>query len=380
MKDKKNIYHIIVIFMLILISISPILAGDFKGEEKVDSERPMDSNNIIVAKAATTNEPSEDCCSSTNSTNSTNPTNLTNNINSINPTNPSNQNSIKAAGSDAGPKKLSQAQILKASVYVNNFVVKNKKLPNKVNIGGYDFSIPEYTYLLAKTINYKQNKKKIDVVVKYDIKNPSSPNGGKINGRINSKQYSTYAKNLFKYIEKTNRIPNYVNTKLGRMQYQTAVYGLNRVLYWSYYNKNKLPSSLKLNIPKNHKMNKQNPNYTRVQSFNPQSTLNLDNISNGVFTIVKTNFTRFGPTQVMYNLDCLISTGRCSCGKTGNYNYHEASFKNHCPYCKVSGCMIYKEASAYPEGLWLCNRCGADFCLVTGKEHIIKSPKWLTPY
>jgi len=377
MKDKKHIYHIITIFLLILIAVSPVLAENLKSEEKADNGKFSNPNNIITAKAATTNEPNDDCCSPNNPNESVDSGNSTNNTNN---TNSNDKTPVKAAGSDSGPKKLSQAQILKASVYINNFVAKNKKLPNKVNIDGYDFSIGEYTYLLSKTIHLKYNKKNSDIVVKYNIKDPSSPSGTKIKGRINSKQYSSYAKNLFKYIEKNNRIPNYVNTKLGRMQYQTAVYGLNKILYWSYYNKNKMPSSLALNIAKNHKMNKVVPKYTRVQSFNHQTSPNMDNIFDGDFTIIKTKFAPYGPTQVMYNLKCLISTGRCSCGKTGDYNYHEASFKNYCPYCKVSGCMVYKEASKYPEGLWLCTRCGADFCLVTGKEHIIISPKWLTPY
>ena len=378
MKDKKY-YHIIAIFLLILIAISPVLAEEFKAEEKLDSkidgEKLTNPNNIIVAKAATTNESNNDCCSLDNSTGHNDHSDNTNNTDS------NNQNSNKLPSSDTGPKKLSQAQILKASVYVNNFVVKNKKLPNKVTIGGYDFSISEYSYLLSKTIYYKYNKKKTDVVVKYNIKNPPKPIGTKIKGKINAKQYSTYTKKLFKYIERNNRVPNYVNTKLGKMQYQTAVYGFNRALYWSYYHKNKLPTSLQLNIPKNHKMNKAIPNDIRELTFNVHSTIDLDNSSNGIFTTVKTKFTQYGPIQVAYNFECLISIGRCSCGKIGNYEYHETSFKNYCPYCKISGSLIYKEASAYPEGLWFCTStyCGADFCLVTGKEHITKSPKYLTP-
>jgi len=369
MEDKKIICYILATFMLISIAASPVLAENFKVGNKVADEKLSNHNNIVVAKAATTNGSVSNSSSPANSNNKTGTVNTTK-------TSPTTQNTIKAAGGDDAPKKLKQSEILKASVYVDNYVSKNKKLPDKVNIGGYDFSIPEYTYLLSKTIYYKYNKKNTDVLVKYDVKNPTKPTGTKVKGTLKSKQYSTYVKNLVNYIEKNNRIPNYVNTKIGKMQYQTAVYGFNKILRWSYYNKNKIPSSLTLNIAKNHKINKVIPKYTRPHPFISQPT---PDIFTGEYTIVQTKYS-CGPIQIMYNSVCLISTGKCSCGKEGDYCYHEASFKNYCPYCKTYGCMIYEEGPTCPEGMWVCSKCDADFCLVCGKEHTTKSPKYLTPY
>ena len=368
MKDKKIIYYIIAIFILISIATSPVLAENSKVENEVGSGKLSNQDNIVVAKAGTTNEPVNNSNYSNNNTNTS-----TNNTTKITPTAPT---TIKAAGGDDAPKKLKQTEILKASVYVNSYVAKYKKLPDKVKIGGYDFSIPEYTYLLSKTIYYKYNKKNTEITVKYDVKNPTKPCGTKIKGRLDSKQYYTYAKNLMKYIEKNNRTPNYVNTKIGKMQYQTAVYGFNRILYLSYYNKNKMPSSLKLNIAKTHKMNKVIPKYIRSQFFTFQPNPNMP-IEEWIIIQTKSVY---GPILIIYSSKYLISTGKCSCGKTGDYKYHEASFKNYCPYCKIEGLMIYEEGPTCPEGMWVCIKCDADFCLVTGKEHIIKSPKYLTPY
>lgn len=39
--------------------------------------------------------------------------------------------------------------------------------------------------------------------------------------------------------------------------------------------------------------------------------------------------------------------------------------------------MKYEEGRTCPEGMWPCKTCDADFCLVTGKEHISRSPKYL---
>jgi len=348
MKDKKPIFYVILISLLILIAITPAIALDFNVENKVSNEKIKNQNNIVVAKAGV------DDISANDSDNSTQ----------------CNNDYCKA------PKKLSQSQILKASVYVNNYVAKNKKLPNKVSIGSYDFSMPEYTYLISKTINYKQNNKKTDVIVKYGLKNPPKPTGTKVKGKLNYKFYYKYAKNLSTYIENNNRIPNYVNTKIGKMQYQTAVYGFNRILYWSYTHKDKMPSSISLNIAKNHKMNKVIPQHTSIHGSCILQEANSHSLTKN-FIILLSNYS-CGPTKIMYNIDSLISVGKCSCGKAGDYHYHEASFKNYCPYCKVYGIMIYKEGSKCPEGMWVCSKCEADFCLVTGKEHIVKSPKYLT--
>ena len=344
MKDKKPIYYLIIISIIILITLSPVLAEDFKVENKVVGGK-INNQNVIVAKAAMDD--------------------LENDSN----INYNNNNNV--------PKTVSQLEISKASVYVNNYVTKYKKLPNKVNIGGYDFSIPEYTYLLSKTINYKQKNNNADITVKHNVKNPLNPSGSKIKGKIYSKQYYVYAKRLSNFIDNNNQVPNYVNSKLGKMQYQTAVFGFNKIVYWSYTHKGAMPSSIMLNVPKCHKMNTIIPKYTRSYSFTIIDAMGrLANSKN--FIIIESNFS-YGPTKLMYNNETLISIGRCSCGKAGDYHYHEASFKNYCPYCKVLGVMVYEEANKYPEGLWVCVICDADFCLVTGKEHIIVSPKYLTP-
>ncbi|KZX14929.1 pseudomurein-binding repeat protein [Methanobrevibacter cuticularis] len=166
------------------------------------------------------------------------------------------------------PKKLSQSSILKASKLLHNYISKNKKLPNYVTINNYKFSIPEFMYLLSKTIISKYNKVKSDITIKYDIKNPSKPSGSNIKGKLSSKQHYSSAKNIVKFINKYNKVPNYINTKLGRVQYQTAIYGLNKVLAWSYNHKSKLPTALSLNVKKTNNLNKFIPKYTRPKTSN----------------------------------------------------------------------------------------------------------------
>lgn len=178
----------------------------------------------------------------------------------------SSKSKILAAGEAIKPVKLSQASILAASATVNSYVSKNGKLPNSITISGYDYSMPEFLYLLSKTIQNKYKKNSADITVKYSIKDPVSPTGANIKGKIYAKDYYNHAVSIANYIVKNNKAPTYVNTKLGKMQYQTTIYGFAKILAWSKANKNTLPSYLSLNIKKTHSLNKYLPKYPTSQS------------------------------------------------------------------------------------------------------------------
>ncbi len=88
-------------------------------------------------------------------------------------------------------------------------------------------------------------------------------------------------------------------------------------------------------------------------------------------------FKKVGPTYFKVTNNDVTVKGRCSCGKKGSYKLYNAKFKNYCPYCKKPGYLTYEQGRTCPEGMWVCKKCDADFCLVTGKEHIRKKPKFL---
>jgi hypothetical protein len=89
-------------------------------------------------------------------------------------------------------------------------------------------------------------------------------------------------------------------------------------------------------------------------------------------------FKSVGPKSVKVTKDNVRSIGRCSCGKKGSYNYYSAGYKNYCPYCKKTKALGYEQGKTCPEGMWVCKRCDADFCLVTGREHLVsKKAKFL---
>ncbi|WP_225370690.1 pseudomurein-binding repeat-containing protein [Methanobrevibacter arboriphilus] len=161
------------------------------------------------------------------------------------------------------PNKVSQSQVLSASKNLKTYIEKNKKLPNYIAIGNYKYSMEEYMSISSATIVYKNKKSKSNIVVKYGVKSPKSPTGNSISGKLTKKQYSTYASNVNKYINKYNVAPNYASTRLGKIKFQTFIYGNSKILAWSKDNKGVLPKTLTLKVSKTHSMNRYVPKFPK---------------------------------------------------------------------------------------------------------------------
>ena len=182
-------------------------------------------------------------------------------------------------GVDNRPTKLSQDDITDASVSVDKYVSKNGKLPNSVKISNYKFSMPEYMYLLAKTVEYKYNKNDSQVTVKYNVKNPTGPSGNNIKGKINAADCKDYTKRVANFISKEGIAPNYVRTPLGNIQYQQTIYSFIKILGET--KDNIPPKSISLNFNINSKINKNLPKYSRPGVSNESSDVDikLNNLS-----------------------------------------------------------------------------------------------------
>lgn len=218
-------------------------------------------------------------------------------------------NSKAKLSSIGSSKSVSQSSVISASKNLNIYVNKNKKLPNTVTVEGYKYSIPEFTYLMGKTIEFKKKKITSRIDVKYNVKNPSNPSGKSIKTKVSSSNFYNYALKTSKYINKNNKVPNYINgVKNTKIQYQTSVYMFSSVLSY-HYQKKKLPSSISINVAKSHKMNKNIPNYTRTPYTKSITNTNAIWIQSKDFNNV--------------NLDKLAESG------IGNVFLHEGSISKY---------------------------------------------------
>lgn len=173
--------------------------------------------------------------------------------------------SSSAKSSTTGSSKsVSQSGVISASKNLKKYVKTNKRLPKYVTVEGSKYSVPEFTYLMTKTIENKKKKVYSKVNVKYNIKNPSKPAGTTIRSKIYLSKYYSYALKTTKYINKYKKIPNFITaSSRKKIQYQTAVYMFASVLNYNYYYK-KLPKYVSVSVSKSHKLNKYVPKYVRA--------------------------------------------------------------------------------------------------------------------
>ena len=155
---------------------------------------------------------------------------------------------------------------------VRNYIDVNGVCPNYVSYysGNYTTGVvdphgmPDYLFLISKAIvkKYEGNNSNImsREVYSWNI-NPSNPTGDSINGRIYAADFYVYAKNVVNWYSNNGGVaPNYVNTNLGKMQYQTAIYMFSRIGQYIYLH-NQIPNYVTMLVPSSHSMNQYLPDY-----------------------------------------------------------------------------------------------------------------------
>ncbi|MBZ9571012.1 transglutaminase-like domain-containing protein [Methanobrevibacter sp. TMH8] len=162
------------------------------------------------------------------------------------------------------PTKLSQNSITLAASYLNRYVYVHGKLPKFVKISGYKFSIPEFLYLISKTIQYKKNKKNSNIPVKYNLKDPQNIRGTSIYGNISFSKFYKSVLEVIDYMNYYKVAPNYIDTSIGSMQYQTIVFIFSKVLA-----RNEFPTKIDISIKCPNTITKSTPKYVRPGTKNP---------------------------------------------------------------------------------------------------------------
>lgn len=235
-------------------------------------------------------------------------------------------------------KSVSMSSIFEASNRVKVYIEKNNVIPKTVNIGSDSYSVNDFLYLLSKAI-VNRNAGVSSAVPVLSTSAPSSPSGNNKLGKLYKAEFVSISKNLVNYYTTNKKAPNYMSSSLGNLQYQSTIYIFSRIGAYIHNNKNTIPNYVEVTVNSSSKINGGSENTAPVSDE---------------FIIITSSNYPCGPTFVKYNNKYLISTGKCSCGDAGHYNYQSATFKNYCPYCKIDGTMIYEEGSTCPEGMWVC--------------------------
>ena len=136
--------------------------------------------------------------------------------------------------------RFSIDSILDAAASIKSFIDSNQRLPNYVTIDSKQISISEMLRIMSISVLQLKTDIKTSVVL-VNVDAAADPTGNDINGQINKTEYLDIAQRIKSFIDSNGIAPNYVSSSLGKIQYESTIYMMAKVL--NFYNtNNRLPS------------------------------------------------------------------------------------------------------------------------------------------
>ena len=140
--------------------------------------------------------------------------------------------------------KFSVNSVLEATARIKSFIDSNNRLPNYVQIDSKQVTMPEMLMIMSVSVLQLDTGIKTRVALK-DVNPPADPGGDNINGQINKAEFLDIAQRIKSFIDSGGISPNYVTSSLGKIQYESTIYMMARVL--NFYNtNNRLPGHVTL--------------------------------------------------------------------------------------------------------------------------------------
>jgi len=142
---------------------------------------------------------------------------------------------------------LSYNEVSVASKVIGDYASSTGKIPNSLVLNNKNISMDDYLYVATTTTINLNSNRKVNVTIK-GYKPPTNITATTATGTL----YKTYtsgvgylqaAKNIKTYMETTGRSPNYVTTKIGKINYPTLIYSYARII--NFYNTyQRMPNSI----------------------------------------------------------------------------------------------------------------------------------------
>ncbi|OPY23012.1 MAG: Transglutaminase-like superfamily protein [Methanobacterium sp. PtaU1.Bin242] len=142
----------------------------------------------------------------------------------------------RAAGSESAETTVtttqvsfSSSQINSASSNVKSFIESNNRLPDYVTVSGVQVSMPQFLQLLTDNLLNLGSGLKTSVVLDA-VNTPTNPSESVKSGNIYKSEYLTLAQTIKSSIDSTGIAPDYVNSSLGKIRYETLIYTFSKIL------------------------------------------------------------------------------------------------------------------------------------------------------
>jgi hypothetical protein len=132
------------------------------------------------------------------------------------------------------------AEVLNSAKTVTAYIQNNDKTPTSIRVGNLNVTRPTFNRMMAATL-IEINNKSMQNILTDTIKDPDKPDGGLPDGQLQKSEYIDIAQRVKDYIAKTEQMPNYINTSLGKMSPFNYMDVFSRILNY-YVDKKVLPS------------------------------------------------------------------------------------------------------------------------------------------
>jgi len=132
------------------------------------------------------------------------------------------------------------ADIKNAAAKVKAYIEKNNCLPNYVQMGTRQVTMPEFLRLLTAGLLKVSSGSSGTIAIKSALP-PVKPTADLKNGNIYKSEYLSMAGKIISFIDSNGKAPNYATSTLGKIQYESLVYMYSRIM--NYYGTNKVLSN-----------------------------------------------------------------------------------------------------------------------------------------
>jgi hypothetical protein len=141
----------------------------------------------------------------------------------------------------ANTTSFNTSQISQSAGVVKSYIETNQSLPNNVTVGNAQVTPSQYLYLLTTATQNVGNGNKSLIALR-NVSNAPNPNENVTSGNINETEYLKIAKSIDTFVAEYGRLPNYVQTSIGTMQYQSLIYMYSKIMNFYIGNNNRLPN------------------------------------------------------------------------------------------------------------------------------------------
>ncbi|HEY0196839.1 MAG TPA: pseudomurein-binding repeat-containing protein, partial [Methanobacterium sp.] len=226
------------------------------------------------------------------------------------------------------------SQINAAATNVKNYVETNNKLPSTVTVNKRQVSTSQFLLLMTENTAGIKKGLKTPITLK-NVKKPSSPSQSLKSGTLTKAEYLSIANKITTSIKSTGSAPNYVNTSLGKMRYETIVYSYAKILNF-------------------HKANKRLPNTVSVQAWSTKKPTSEGSPATTDQILKKAAKFRYG--SVAHDAAGLVKYGRGDCWAMSDYlhkQFKASKIKSRIVQYATAYTSNHRSVQLYRNGAWV---------------------------